>query len=204
MIFPFLGHSRQEQLRLQRQLGSVRCCALASPKTSIVWEITLGTNYNCSPCCLFTRQRWVFLFVVIWIIQKYSVSFTSRQVYPHLTNVQLGHMTHFGQFLLLADFMVRDLAQVDVLTWLGMFFLASIISLKRVWSTRRWETHGSAHHGAKIKNKPYHFEVLRFQLFLCSKASWLCSLDQQSNPLKFTPQRVPFTFSHFMKLDFSL
>lgn len=60
---------------------------------------------------------------------------TSRQGYPHLTNVQLGHVTHVGQFLLLVGLLLRDLAQLEissVLTWLGMFFLPSIITLKRV------------------------------------------------------------------------
>lgn len=51
----------------------------------------------------------------------------SRQVQmcPHLTNVQLGHMTHFGQSLLLADLLLKDLALLEIsnmLPWLGMFF----------------------------------------------------------------------------------
>lgn len=71
--------------------------------------------------------------------------FTSKQVCPHLTNVQLGHVTHAGQFLLLVGLLLRDLAQFEissVLTCLGMFFLASIVTLKGVLSTRRCETHG--------------------------------------------------------------
>ena len=52
-----------------------------------------------------------------------------------LINVQLGHVTHLGQFSLLAELMLAHLTQLEisrVLTCLGLLFLASIITLKRI------------------------------------------------------------------------
>lgn len=60
-----------------------------------------------------------------WYLWYSSLSPTPGEVYPHLINVGFGHVTHFGQFSVLAEWIAADLTQVEisnVFTWLGLFF----------------------------------------------------------------------------------
>lgn len=59
----------------------------------------------------------------------FHLSPTSKEVYSHLINVGLGHVTHFGPFSLWAELKLADLTQVEISNVVGLVLLAFIITL---------------------------------------------------------------------------
>ena len=90
--------------------------------------------------CSWPRQKWDFVLAVAWIIvQKYSVSSpTSREGGVEklfsLIHFQLGHVTHLGQFSLLANWMLVNSTQLDF-KGVCSFWLPERIGREDIWSS---------------------------------------------------------------------
>lgn len=120
LALPFLSQSIQVRQRLRRCRGvaAAPCRILGSPRRprqceggSFRGPVVLGQHCP-SLGCSWPKQKWDFVLAVTWIIvQKYSVSSpTSREggverLFSSI-HVQLGHVTHLGQFSLLANWML--------------------------------------------------------------------------------------------------